>query len=97
MKKIKERYIQVIFSRIGNRESLEVIRIGDSSYNGDKKYICGELIFMKKVNSDRESPIYYKTKQIDRVSHSSKDAETLNVTRKVDDLVFLPKQLEISV
>ena len=43
----------------------------------------------------RASPVYWKSKQIDRVCHSSKDAETLNMTRLVDDATFAARQLEI--
>ena len=53
------------------------------------------LFFIKEVNSDRKSPIYYKSKQIDIVAHSYKDAESFNVKRKVDDLVFIVRKLEI--
>ena len=36
-----------------------------------------------------------KSKQIKRVCHSSKDAETLNLMRMVDDTVLTARQLEI--
>ena len=53
------------------------------------------MIFIKEADRDRASLIYWKTKQIDRVTYSSKDAETLNVSKLVDDAVFLARQLEI--
>ena len=41
------------------------------------------------------SPIFWKTKQIARVCHSSKDAETLNLLRMVDDSVLAASHLEL--
>ena len=43
----------------------------------------------------RAAPIFWKTKQIDRVCHSSKDAETLNLLKMVDDSVLAARQLEL--
>ena len=43
----------------------------------------------------RASPIYWKSKQIDRVRHSSKDAKTLNMSRMVDDATYAVRQLEV--
>ena len=43
----------------------------------------------------RAAPIFWKTKQIQRVCHSSKDAETLNLLKMVDDSVLAARQLEL--
>ena len=40
-------------------------------------------------------PVFWKSKQIARSVHLSKDAETLNLAKLVDDSVFLARQLEI--
>merc|ERR1712237_161542 len=37
----------------------------------------------------------WKAKQIDRVCHSSKDAETLAMTKMIDKLVYMSKHVEI--
>ena len=42
----------------------------------------------------RASPIYWKAKQIERVCHSSKDAETLNLLTLAEDSVHAANQLE---
>ena len=41
--------------------------------------------------------MYWKVKLIECVCHSSKDAETLNVSRMVDDATFPARQLEMLV
>ena len=41
------------------------------------------------------SPIFWKTKQISRVCHSNKDAETLNLLKMVDDSILASRQLEL--
>ena len=50
---------------------------------------------MSNSEMTRASPIYWKSKQIERVWHSSKDAETLNMSRMVDDATFAARQLEL--
>ena len=44
-------------------------------------------------NSDRASPLYWKSKQIQKVCHSAKEAETRNVMTLVDTSVYLAEQL----
>ena len=51
-------------------------------------------MFIANTNMTRAAPIYWKSKQIDRVCHSLKDAETLNPLRLVVDSVFAAHQLE---
>ena len=41
------------------------------------------------------APIFWKTKQIQRFCHSSKDAETLNLLKMVDGSVLAAQQLEL--
>ena len=43
----------------------------------------------------KASTIYSKSKPIERVCHSSKDAETLNLIKMVDDAVLTSRQLEL--
>ena len=51
--------------------------------------------FLSNSSMTRASPIFWKTKQISRVCHSSKDAETLNLLKMVDDSVLASRQLEL--
>ena len=39
-------------------------------------------------------PIYWKSKTISRVCYSSKDAETINVSKMMDDAIFAARQIE---
>ena len=43
----------------------------------------------------KASPIMWKSKQIERVCHSSKDAETLSMSKLLDEVVYIARQLEI--
>ena len=89
LKKVKERSRKMFYTWIGNRENLEIIWIGDTSYKCDENPIGGDLIFIKEVNSSRASLVYWQTKQIQKVAHSLKDVETLNVSKLVDGTVYL--------
>ena len=72
-----------------------IVGIGDASFKSDDKAVGGVSLFMANSKLTRASPVYWKSKQIVRVCHSSKDAETLNMTRLVDDATFAARQLEI--
>merc|ERR1711954_473007 len=41
------------------------------------------------------SPVMWKSKQIERVCHSSKDAETLAMSKLLDEVIYIAKQVEI--
>ena len=41
------------------------------------------------------SPIMWKSKQIERVCHSSKDAETLAMSKLLDEVIYIASQVEI--
>ena len=77
LKKVKERPSQMFFTRIGNKENLEVIGIGDASYKCDEKSVGGDLIFIKEVNSSGASLVYCKTKQIQKLLTSPKMTKPL--------------------
>ena len=62
--------------------------IGDASFKSDDKAIGGVMLFLSNSKMTKASPIYWKSKQIERVCHSSKDAETLNMSRMVDDATY---------
>ena len=40
-------------------------------------------------------PIYWKSKSIARVCYSSKDTETINLVRLMEDAVYASRQLEL--
>ena len=42
----------------------------------------------------RATPIYWKSKNISRVCYSSKDAETINISKMMEDAIFAARQLE---
>ena len=95
VKKAKDKPSKIVLSRIAaKKEDLEVIGIGDASYKWDEKSIGGCFILLSNRRTKRSVPLYWKSKQITRTVHSSKDAETLNLSKLVDDSVFVARQLE---
>ena len=81
--------------KIGDREELQVVGIVDASYKSDEKSIGGMMIALTNENMTKASPLMWKAKQIDRVCHSSKDAETLAMTKMIDELVYMSRHVEI--
>ena len=85
----------MIYGRVGDKEDMQVIGMVDASYKSDEKSIGGMLIVIANGNMTRASPIMWKSKQIERVCHSSKDAETLAMNKLIDELVYIARQIEI--
>ena len=67
----------------------------DASYKPDDKCIGGMIIALTNEDMTKASPLMWKAKQIDRVCHSSKDAETLSMTKMIDELVYMARHIEI--
>ena len=74
---------------------MQVVGIVDASYKPDDKSIGGMIIVLTNENMTKASPLMWKAKQIDRVCHSSKDAETLSMTKMIDELVYMATHVEI--
>ena len=93
--KVRKEENKVVYERVGDKEKLQVIGIVDASYKSDEKSIGGMLIMIADDKMTKASPIMWKSKQIERVCHSSKDAETLAMSKLLDEVVYIAKQLEI--
>ena len=72
-----------------------IIGIGDALYKQDDKAVGGVILLLANSSFTKALQIFWKSKQIERVCHSSKDTETLNLIRMVDDAVLTSRQLEI--
>ena len=92
--KAKEHPSKIKFSKIAPKESLMVVGIGDASFKSDDKAIGGVLLFLTNEEMTRAAPIYWKSKTIARVCYSSKDAETINISKMMDDAIFAARQIE---
>merc|ERR1712240_834784 len=53
------------------------------------------MIVLTNEDLTKASPLMWKAKQIDRICHSSKDAETLAMTKMIDKLVYMSRHVEI--
>ena len=82
------------YKHIGDRDDLMIVGIGDASLKAGDKPVGGVILFLTNSSMTRASPLYWKAKQIDRVCHSSKDAETLNLLTMVEDSAYARDQLE---
>ena len=54
----------------------------------------GVLLFLTDEKMTRAAPIYWKSKTIARVCYSSKDAETINISKMMDDAIYAARQVE---
>ena len=90
--KVKETESRMLFT---NADMKEVIGVGDASYKWDDKPVGGNFILISNKKTNKVVPVFWKSNQIARAVHSSKDAETLNLAKLVDDTVYLSRQLEL--
>ena len=88
LKKAKDRSSKMKFSRIGPKDDLIIVGIGEASFKTDEKAIGGVLLFLSNSDMSKAVPIYWKSKTISIVCYSSKDAETINVSNMVEDAIF---------
>ena len=92
-KKIAIRQSKVNFAKVGKKEDLILHAVGDASFKCDGPSVGGRLIMLGSKNSDKVSPLFWKSKQIQHVCHSAKEAETRNIMKLVDTSVYLSQQV----
>merc|ERR1712177_192543 len=95
VEKVKKEKNKIIYKKLGNREDLQIIGIVDASYKVDKRSIAGMMIALTNKDMTKVSPLMWKTKQIARICLSSKDAETLSVTKMIDEITSMARHVEI--
>ena len=95
LKRLKERESRLMYKWTGDKEDLIIVGVRDASFKTDDKEIGGVFLFLANSSMTRAAPIFWKTKQIERVCHSSKDTETINFLKMVEDSVLIAQQLEL--
>ena len=84
----------VCYGHIGKKEELMLTGIGDVSFKMSEKAVRGMVLLLANNNLTSVTPIHWKSKEIERVCQSSKDAETLVMNRLVEDAVYSSRQIE---
>ena len=92
---VKKEENKVVYSKVGEKEKLQLIGIVDASYKNDEKSVGGMMLLIADEKMTKASPVMWKSKQIERVCHSSKDAETLAMSKLLDEVVYIARQVEI--
>ena len=85
----------MIYTKVGEKENLQIVGIVDASYKTDDKAIGGMMMMITNKEMTKASPVMWKAKQIERVCHSSKDAETLAMSKILDEITYLARQIEM--
>ena len=76
IEKVEMKESQVYYGHVGRKEDLKLIGIGDTSYKMSEKAVGGTVLLLDNKDLTKANPIQWKSKQIERVCKSSKDAET---------------------
>merc|ERR1711942_418147 len=95
VEKVKKEENKVVYTKVGEKENLQIIGIVDASYKTDDKAIGGMMMMIANKEMTKASPVMWKAKQIERVCHSSKDAETLALSKILDEITYLARQIEM--
>ena len=95
VEKVQKEENKVVYNKVGEKEKLQLVGIVDASYKNDEKSVGGMMLLIADEKMTKASPVMWKSKQIERVCHSSKDAETLALSKLLDEAVYLARQLEI--
>ena len=85
LKKVQEKECQVFFRKVGVKNDLCVIGIGDALYHNDDNSVSGEIILLGNKRTVTVSPMYWKSGIIRKVCTSPKAAETRSLLKLVDD------------
>ena len=93
VKKVHEKECRIVFKRVGDKEDLCILGVGDASYNTDDNSVGGEIIMLGNKRTMTVSPIYWKSGVIRRVCTSPKASETRSLVKLVDDSVCMSRQL----
>ena len=83
------------YGKIGEKEELQLIGIVDASYKTDEKSVGGIILMLANEQMRKARLLMWKSKQIERVCHLSKDAETLALSKIVDEVTYMARQIEI--
>ena len=94
LEKVRNKENILIFKKLGNNEELCMYGITDASFHQDKKSIAGNMLILGNQNNDDAVPLYWKSKSIDRVCESSKDAEARAMNMMIDVGKQLTEQIE---
>ena len=94
VEKAKKEDNKVVYSKVGEKEKLQLIGIVDASYKSDEKSVGGMILMIANEQMTKASLVMWKSKQIERVCHSSKDAETLALSKMLDEATYLVRQIE---
>ena len=60
-------------------------------HTSQMKSVGGMLMLLADKNLTKASAVMWKSKQIERVCHSSKDAETLAMSKIMDEATYLAR------
>ena len=94
VEKVRKEENKVIYGKVGEKEKLQLIGIVDASFKTDEKSVGGMMLMIANEQMTKASPVMWKSKQIERVCHSSKDAETLALSKMLDEATYLARQIE---
>lgn len=88
LKKVDMIESEICHGYVGTKEDMRKIGIGDASFKTSEKAVGGIVLLLVSKDLNRANPIHWMSKIIDRVFHSSKEAEMLILSKMVENVIF---------
>ena len=95
LKKVRGRPSKITLKKLMPENKLMIFGETDALYKQGEKSIGGQIVLLGSRKSEKVNMIYWKSKTIDRVCESSKDAEARGLTSIIDTSKLLTSQLEV--
>ena len=95
LKKVRGRPSKITLKKLMPENKLMIFGETDASYKQGEKSIGRQIVLLGSRKSEKVNMIYWKSKTIDRVCESSKDAEARGLTSIIDTSKLLTSQLEV--
>ena len=94
VKKVHSRVSRVEYKSVGKEEDIVIYGFSDSNFIAGEKPTGGQLTLIGNKNTNKVSPILWKTKLIHKACKSPKDAETIALEVVADMAIYTANQVE---
>ena len=94
VRKAKAKVSKVSYKRVSAEGEASVYGISDASHKPGEKAVGGQFVVMGAAKTDVVIPLFWRSKLIQKVCKSPKDAETINLGIVADVACNFAKQIE---
>ena len=97
VRKASELDNEILYSKIGDETDLKILAISDAALNkreNKTQSIMGKSVFLSNLAETKVCPIVLKSKTIQTVCRSAKDAETRGFEKTAEEAIYIARSLK---